>query len=431
MSAPHLIAMSSSDEVSGAIISLFWICGVIALSPLIVRATRGVVPDVVVLLVFGCLIGPYVLGWASTGAGVELLRELGLGLLFLIAGSEIDPKTLRGRQGAHATLTWVLCLAAALGVAWLLVPDATFLTAMVLAIATTSTALGTLLPILHDRGLLGSRLGTAVLTHGAIGELGPILMMAVLLGTRSTLATLFVLMAFVLIALFVAIAPRAVVMRVPGVREAVAAGMHGTGQTGLRFIFWLLLTLMAAAAAFELDVVLGAFAAGFILRAVSPPEAHFLDERLQIVAWSFPVPVFFVTSGMGIDVGAVAEAPLLLVLFVTMILLVRGGVVVLREHFTPTASGLTTRAERMQLGLYAATGLPIIVAVTELAVARDLMPENVAAVLVTAGAVTVLVFPILATRIAVRAQRSTSSPPGRAPGDDEGHGHSGPEPRSH
>ncbi|TYL44869.1 cation:proton antiporter [Nocardioides sp. BGMRC 2183] len=377
-------------------VSLFWIACVVALSPLVVRAARGLIPDVVVLLVLGCAIGASGLDLASTDGGVQLIRELGLGLLFLIAGSEVDPATLRSAQGRHAAVTWVLCLLVGFGVAWIAIPDATFQVALVLAIAITSTALGAILPILQDLGLGATKLGRAVLTHGAMGELGPILVMAVLLGSRSTVATLAVLLLFVVIAVVVTVVPRALVLRLPGLRGALVHGMHGTGQTGMRAIFLLLLALMAAAAVFELDVVLGAFAAGFILRELQPADAHFLDERLQIVAWSFPVPVFFVTSGMSIDIDAVIEQPGLVAAFVTMIVVVRGGVVWLRERYGDTGSGLTTRSERYQLALYSAAGLPIIVAVTELARSRDLMPEDVAATLVAAGALTLLLFPLLA-----------------------------------
>ncbi|WP_231123468.1 cation:proton antiporter [Nocardioides sambongensis] len=387
---------SSADELTTAIVSLFWIACVVAVSPLVVRLARGLVPDVVVLLVLGCAIGASGLDLASTGDGVELIRELGLGLLFLMAGSEIDPATLRSQQGRHAAVTWLLCLVLGFALAWAFIPDADFQVALVLAIAITSTALGAILPILQDRGLGGTALGRAVLTHGAMGELGPILVMAVLLGSRSTLSTLALLILFVIIAIAVTVVPRALVLRVPGLRVALMDGMHGTGQTGMRVIFLLLLTLMAAAAVFELDVVLGAFAAGFILRELQPADAHFLEERVQIVAWSLPVPVFFVTSGMSIDIDAVMERPGLVVTFVAMIILVRGGVVWLRERFGVTGSGLTTRAERYQLALYSAAGLPIIVAVTELARERDLMPEDVAATLVAAGAVTLLLFPLLA-----------------------------------
>lgn len=172
--------------------------------------------------------------------------------------------------------------------------------------------------------------------------------------------------------------------------------MHGTGQTGMRFIFWLLFVMMATASVLDLDIVIGAFAAGFVLRAIAPSDTHFLDEKLAVVAWSLPVPLFFQVTGMEVDLAAVSSAPGLLAVFVAMILLVRGGVVWLREQLPPTASSLTTVSERLQLGLYAAAGLPIIVAVTEVAVESDLMPAEVASVLMAAGVLTVTVFPALA-----------------------------------
>ena len=52
------------------------------------------------------------------------------------------------------------------------------------------------------------------------------------------------------------------------------------------------------------------------------------------------------------------------------------------------------------LSLYSATGLPIIVAVTEIALQRDLIAERLASVLVSAGAVTVLLFPLMAVWVA-------------------------------
>ena len=81
---------------------------------------------------------------------------------------------------------------------------------------------------------------------------------------------------------------------------------------------------------------------------------------------------------MGINVSAVFANPLGLLAVVVGILLCRGVPVLLAEHFFDTRSGLTTRAQKAQLALYSAAGLPIIVAVTEVATSSDLLEESTA-----------------------------------------------------
>ena len=52
--------------------------------------------------------------------------------------------------------------------------------------------------------------------------------------------------------------------------------------------------------------------------------------------------------------------------------------------------------DAMRIGLYGAPGLPIIVAVTELGVSTRVLPSWLASLLVVAGALSVLLFPLLA-----------------------------------
>ena len=60
---------------------------VAALAPLLVALLPGPrIPQVVVLLAGGVLIGPEVLGWADR-AEIDLLANVGLGFLFLLAAT--------------------------------------------------------------------------------------------------------------------------------------------------------------------------------------------------------------------------------------------------------------------------------------------------------------------------------------------------------
>lgn len=381
------------------LLSTWWIVAAAFLAPLLALATRRKIPDVVWLLLLGMLIGPFGLQLAEQTEAVGFLRELGMGFLFLLAGLEINTGQLRGRQGRAAALTWVICLALGIG-AGLLVTQGQTHVAIVFAIASTSTALGTLLPILKDSGAAGSPLGGATMLHGALGELGPIVAMSLLLSTRGTLGAALVLVGFAAAAVVVVLVPHRLFTRIPLLGRAMAVGANTTMQTTLRFTVLILLTLMLLTAVLELDVALGAFAAGMLLSAVlsgmAEEEGHALVHKVEIIGFSFLIPVFFVTSGMGIDLGSVVTQWPMLLGFVVAILVVRGLPVFLREQLTETHSGLGTVRERLALGLYASTGLPIIVAVTQIAVSSELIDPTVASVMVTGGAITVLVCPMLA-----------------------------------
>ena len=61
--------------------------------------------------------------------------------------------------------------------------------------------------------------------------------------------------------------------------------------------------------------------------------------------------------------------------------------------------GVDHRAQKAQLALYSAAGLPIIVAVTEVATSSGLLEESTASLLVAGGALTVLLFPLWALGI--------------------------------
>lgn len=389
------------------LVSLFVIVLVAAVAPLLAALTRGRVPDVVWLLVLGLLIGPSVLGWAHGGDSISFVREIGMGLLFLLAGYEMPPRPLRSRLGRSATLTWVICLGIAFGIATVVVPGHSWQVAAALGICLCSTALGTLLPILKSSGEAGTPLGKAVMLHGAAGELCPVIAMSLLLSSRGALTSTLLLLAFAVATLLAAAVPARILNRVPWIGRTIEAGSNTTAQTTLRFVFVLLMFLMAVSAVFDLDVVLGAFAAGAIVRAFVP-EDHSLDEKLEVVAFSFLVPVFFVTSGMSISVAAVAANPGLLVVFVALMLVARGLPVYLLDRFTNTGSGIESDKNRMRLGLYAATGLPIIVAVTEVAVSEGLMPADIGSILVASGGFTVLLFPLLASLLLPAAERASA-----------------------
>ena len=396
--------------MESSFISLLWIAICAVAAPLIAGLVpRRLVPEVVILLVAGVVIGPFGLGLATTDNAIGLLRELGLGMLFLLAGYEIELSELTGRSGRRALLTWVICLGTALILVFLAGLTGLLHAEVALAIALCSTALGTLLPILKDGGLLTSPVGKAVMNHGAYGELGPVIAMAILLGTGGPAEALVAVIMFALLAAAITLPWRRIRRETSKMMSLIRAGSETTGQTTVRLTVLLLVALCVLAEVFDLDVVLGAFAAGFILRRALPSGDEQLEHKLNGLAFGLLIPVFFVTSGMAIDPAAVAAHPVTLILFVLMILLVRGLPVFIAsklERELTTGQHLFDTRDSARIGLFAATGLPIIVAVTSTAVSAGQMSSANASVLVAGGAITVLTMPLAATLLAGSTRRT-------------------------
>jgi len=83
-----------------ALETLLVVAVIAALAPLVVATMpRLHIPQVVILIFSGILIGPHVLGLAEAGS-VQLLANVGLGFLFLLAGYELDLGLLRMARAA-------------------------------------------------------------------------------------------------------------------------------------------------------------------------------------------------------------------------------------------------------------------------------------------------------------------------------------------
>lgn len=382
-------------------VSLFIIALVALTCPFAARLVPGkLVPETVFLLIGGMVLGPYLVGIVHLTEPVQLISELGLAFLFLLAGYEINPSSLTGSQGKRGLAAWAVSIVLAFIVVRIS-PNfsVSHIDGIAVAIALTTTALGTLLPILKERGLVGTRVGDAILSYGTWGELCPVLAMAVLLSTRSTWQTVVILVIFAAVAVVAAIIPSKMHRAENRLFAFAAQTRHTNSQTLVRAVVVLLIGLVALSAVFKLDIVLGAFAAGFVLRYIVPEGDHELEEKLEGMAYGFFIPLFFVASGAKIDIMAVFGQPVLLIAFIALLLIVRATPIFVALSVGEKARKALCVHERLTVSLYCTTALPIIVAVTTVAVEAGAMPSSTAGTLVAAGAVTVFLMPLLASII--------------------------------
>lgn len=388
--------------------SLLIIFAIAAVTPFLCEwVPRVRLPLVVLEIGLGILVGPQVLNWASAGSFIQVMSNIGLAFLFFLAGFEIDFQAIRGRPLGLAALGWLVSFLLCLGVGFILQSTGLVDSGLIIGAALTTTALGTLMPILRDANELPTRFGAYAVAAGAMGEFGPIILIATLLSTGEgehggSPVLLLVFTGIILAGVFAAHR-----VRPPKLILILQSKMHTSAQLPVRVSMLVMASLVVVARQFGLDVILGALAAGVLVSLASPgPHGEALRHKLEGIGFGFFVPIFFVTTGLRYDLHALmsfSSALLQLPMFLMLFLLVRGlpALLIRRDLDMPA---------RVALALIASTQLPLVVAIAEIGVRAGRIHPSTAASLVGAGMASVLLFPFAA--LALRRRFYTQRPEG-------------------
>jgi Kef-type K+ transport system membrane component KefB len=357
-------------------------------------STRMPLPVVVLEILLGILIGPDLLGLAEPDQFLDFFSNLGLGMLFFFAGYEIDLERIRGSPLRLAIVGWLVSLVLAYSLGGLLTLTGLVVSLVFTGSALATTAIGTLIPVLSDAGELRTRFGTYLLAAGAVGEFGPILLITLVFSTKGAAANAAILTAFVAVAVVTA------VMAVRGVGRGWALldrSLETSGQLPIRVAVVAVFALGALATSLGLDILLGGFVAGVIARlALKGREVVVLESKLTAVGYGFFIPFFFVVSGVKFNLTALTSDPARLLevpLFLGLFLIVRGTPAMLLYR------GVFGLRDRTALAIFSATGLPLIVAITTIAVAEGHMRSATAASLVGAGILSTAILPVVGLRL--------------------------------
>ena len=352
------------------------------------------VPVVVLELLLGILIGPDILGLAQSDQFVTFFSNLGLGMLFFFAGYEIDFERIRGEPLKLALAGWVISLVLAYSLGGLLALAGIVLSLLFVGSAMATTAIGTLIPILDDAGELKTRFGTYLLAAGAVGEFGPILLITFLFSSDTPLTSGAVLMLFIVVAVFAAV----FAVRFVGLGwEKIEGAMETSAQLPIRISVVLVFALAYLAADLGLDLLLGGFVAGIITRlALRGREVAIFESKLSAIGYGFLIPFFFVVSGVNFDMSALVDDPkraVLVPVFVLLFLVVRGVPAMLLYR------KILAFRDRAALAFFSATELPLVVAITTIAVSEGHMRVTTSAALVGAAVLSTAVYPLVGLRL--------------------------------
>src|SRR4051795_5275918 len=336
--------------------------------------------------------GPGLPGWVHVAQTIQVIATLGLAFLLFLAGLEIDFMRLRGRVLKLTALGYAVSFGVALVVAGGLrlggLVDAPLLVAITLA----ATSLGVLIPVLKDAGESGTTLGQLVIAAGSIADFGAIILLSIFFtgkgGVGSTLLLIGSLLALAAVVLVVVRGAE----RSMRIRADLLRLQDTTAQIRVRGAMVLVIGFAAIAESLGLEAILGAFAAGAILtlldqdRVMTHPQFR---HKLESIGFGLFIPMFFVTTGVRYDLGALfasASTVVMVPVFLAALLLVRGLPAVLYRRLVSTR-------EAAIAGLLQATSLPFIVAATAIGVDLGVIDAATSAALVAAGLLSVVIFP--------------------------------------
>jgi Kef-type K+ transport system membrane component KefB len=383
--------------------SVLIIAAVAVLVPVVLGFLPQVpVPGAVLEVIAGIIVGPAVLGWVHVDAPVQVLSDLGLGMLLFLAGLEIDVDRLRGPMARLAGSAFVVSVVLALLCAYIFRLAGLGTQPLLLAIILMSTSAGLLLPLLKDVGEDSTEFGQLVMTAAAVAEIVPIMLLSLFFSaTAKTTGDQLVSLAIFLALLVLIGLTLGRVLRLEPLDRLFTRLEDRSAQIRVRAALTLALACGVLAYRFGFASILGAFAAGLLVRLVElsghTPRPQF-QTKMEAIGFGFLVPIFFITTGVSFQLRdlltnptAIAEVPL----FLAGLLVVRGLPALLYRRFT----GIR-RAEAA--GLLQATTLTFVIVASQIGLATGKITPTAAASLLAAGLLSAALFPVGAQRLLSR-----------------------------
>jgi Kef-type K+ transport system membrane component KefB len=383
--------------------SVLIIAAVAVLVPLVLGLVpRLPVPEAVLEVIAGIVVGPAVLGWVRVDAPVQVLSDLGLGMLLFLAGLEIDIERLRGPLARLAVSAFAVSVVLGLGCAYAFRLAGQAVQPLLLAIILMSTSAGLLLPLLKDAKEESTGFGQLVMTAAALAEIVPIMLLSLFFSaTSATPGAQAVSLAIFAVLLVLAGTALNWVGRLEPAGRLLNRLSDSSAQLRVRASLTLALAFGVLAYRFGFASILGAFAAGLLVRIVDlarhSPHPQF-RVKLEGIGFGFLVPIFFISTGVEFPLKALLTNPAALAavpLFLAALLLVRGLPALLYVRFAG-------RRRAAAAGLLQATTLTFVIVATQAGLAGEKITPTAAASLLAAGLLSAAVFPAVARRFLPR-----------------------------
>lgn len=255
-------------------------------------------PAVLGKLIVGIILGPAVLGWIGNSSFIDELAEIGVLLLMFIAGLETDLEQLKKNwKSAFAVAIGGIILPFIGGYSAAIAFGFGQNYALFFGVIFCATSVSISVQVLKEMNKLNSREGTTILGAAVIDDVLVVILLAVMMslvgtGNDISIPLLIGKKALFFIVTFLAgwyVVPKVMKWMAPlRVTEAVISAA-----------LFICFGFAYFAESLQMAGIIGAFAAGIAISQTA--YKHTVEEKIEPIAYSIFVPVFFVSIGLNVS----------------------------------------------------------------------------------------------------------------------------------
>ena len=279
------------------------------------------VPAVIVEIIMGVIIGPYVLDLVPEEEYIDFLASTGFLFLIFLAGFEIDVNKILATLPVKklkridfvsntlllALLIYTSSLLFAFPLGWILKRffdvDLVFF-----ALLMPTVALSIIVPILKADGELQQKFGQVLLMEGAIATIMSIILISLYSGVlKYGFKFELLLFSVIFLVFIVTYVVGSRLLRIRVFQRLLYRLEHAASQIRMRGTFALMLFFVIVANLINTELVMGAFFCGVLLSMFVSKERSALLFKLDGMSYGFFIPIFFIMVGVDLELSALAS----------------------------------------------------------------------------------------------------------------------------
>lgn len=363
-------------------------------------------PAMIGEIIAGILLGPSIFNLIHRTEDIQVISELGIFLLVIIAGLEINIddiiKSLKGRNIIISLMAFFIPVVSGIAVGWVFNQD--LMTTVFIGLCVAITALPVSIRILMDLGKINSEVGQKIISVAIFDDVLALSILGVLLNIKDTdmsvtsvikagSLSLLKLIVFVTLLSLAYLLIKKVLQKGNYIQESLDKLVSVLkGKEPLFALFFAFVLLFSTVTEnLGLHFIVGAFFAAMLISdsLIGKDNLKSIETTTGNMAMGFLAPIFFAGIGLEFNISSISNIGLLLsVIAISYLSKIAGG------YFGGTLAGLNKRVSlTLGIGLNARGIMELVIA--NIAYRNGLINTEIFSILVIMGVLTTLTTPLL------------------------------------